>query len=171
MPFWVWFAGFWVVVALVAAATLMFTGVSLPGRGPTPGSAGTVPSGPVGPGSGASSTGSTVPRAAGTAVPTRPVLTVSQNPPVVLAGTNATFRVQFIPASKCTLTRTYLPGATSGPPPTPRTPVTSVAFTVAADGWSTPIAWGQNAQAGTYNVTATCDGATQSSATISVTWN
>jgi hypothetical protein len=170
-PFWLWFAGFWVVVALVAGATLMFTGVSLPRRGPAAsGSAGAAPSGPVVPGSGASSTGSTVASPTSTVIPTRPVVTVAQNPPVLPAGTNATFRVQFIPASKCTLTRTYIPGATPGPSPTPKSPVTSVAFTVGSDGWSPSIAWGQNAQAGTYNITATCDGAAESSTTISFTW-
>jgi hypothetical protein len=149
----------------------MFTGVSLPGRGPAAsGSVGAAPSGPVVPGAGASSAGSIVPSATSTAIPTRPLLTVAQNPPVLPIGTNATFRVQFIPASRCSLTRNYIPGATPGLPPTPKSPVTSVAFTVGSDGWSPSIAWGQNAQAGTYNITATCDGAAESSTTISVTW-
>ena len=174
MPFWLWFAGFWVVVALVAAATLMFTGVSLPGRGPTAsGSAGAPPSGPVVPGSSASSGSSSTagPSAGSTAVPTRPVLNVTEKPPALPAGTNATFRVQYIPASSCTLTRNYIPGTTRGPPPTPRSPVSSVAFTVGADGWSPPIAWGQTAQAGTYTITANCDGTAESSATVTFTWN
>lgn len=172
VPLWLWFAGFWVVVALVAAATLMFTGASVPGHGPAPsGLTASAPSGPVVSGSGASSTGSVVsPGASSTAVSNRPVLTVNESPPSAPAGTNGTFRVQFIPASNCTLTRTYVPGATPGPPPTPKSPVTSVAFSVGSDGWSPPIAWGQNAQAGTYTIIATCDEGAQPSATVTFTW-
>jgi len=172
-PFAVWFAGFYLIVALAAGAAMYFTG-TLPGHGPSVShSAGMTPSGPILPGSSASSSsGSTAgASAASTAVPTRPVLTVTEKPPALPAGTNATFRVQFIPASSCTLTRNYIPGTTPGPPPTPRSPVSSVAFSVGADGWSPPIAWGQAAQAGTYTITANCDGTAESSATVTFTWN
>jgi hypothetical protein len=98
------------------------------------------------------------------------VLTVKESPASAPTGTNGTFRVQFIPLSSCTLTRTYVTGATPGPPPTPNSPVASKTFAVGADGWSPSIAWGEAAQAGTYTITADCDGEGHSSAGIQFTW-
>ena len=108
-----------------------------------------------------------------TALPANPVLSVVQDPPVLAVRTNATFWVQYIPGASCYLTRTYIPGATPHPSPTPRTPVKSTSFAIGADGWSGPVPWGKSAQSGTYTITATCTpsgGSATTSPGISVMW-
>jgi len=175
-PFWLWFAGFYVVVALTVAATLVFTGAGLPGSGPaasqtagstfavSPSTSGLVPSASVAIGPTAAASPS------GTAVSSAPLLAVKEQPPSLQVGKNATFVVQFTPGATCTLTRTFVPGFTPAPQPTPNSPVSSLSFTIGSGGSAT-IAWGETAQAGTYSITALCTGSTQPSAPVTFTWS
>jgi hypothetical protein len=175
-PFWLWFATFYIVVALTIVATLVLSGASLPGIGPapsqsagstfgaSPSASGPLTTGPavVGPTTGVSPS-TTTPISA-------PVLTVKEQPPTLAIGKNATFTIRFVPGATCTLTRTFVPGFTAAPSQAPKSPVSSLAFPVGADGSAT-IAWGETAQVGTYSISATCTGSPQSSAPVTVSWN
>jgi hypothetical protein len=172
-PFWLWFGGFFGILVLVAAAVLAFGGSPFAGHGPV---VSAKPSGSPNASvatstvTGLTSGLSSQPAVTSPAVTTKPVLTVKENPPKLPTGTNATFHVQFTPGSQCTLTRVFVPGATPGPTPTPKTPVSSVTFTVGSNGLTPPIAWGQTAWPGTYSITAACSGSTQPSDAIVFTW-
>jgi hypothetical protein len=175
-PFWLWFAGFYIVVALTVAATLVFTGAGLPGSGPaasqsagstfavSPSTSGLVPSASVAIGPTA------VASPSGTALSSAPLLAVKEQPPSLQIGKNATFVVQFTPGATCTLTRTFVPGFTPAPPPTPKSSVSSLSFTIGTGGSAT-IAWGETAEAGTYSITAICTGSTRPSAPVTFTWS
>jgi hypothetical protein len=171
-PFWMWFAGFYIVVALTVAATLAFSGVSLPGTGPaasrTAFAASPPASGPIASGSSAV-VGPTLGSPPTTTLSSGPLLAVKEKPPTLPAGKNATFVVQFLPGSTCTLTRTFVPGSTPAPAPTPNSPVSSLSFIIGAGG-SMTIAWGENAQVGTYTISATCTGSTQTSPPVTFSW-
>jgi hypothetical protein len=171
-PFWIWFAGFYIVVALTVAATLAFTGASLPGTGPaasrTTFAASAPASSPIASGPSAV-VGPTLHSPSTTTLSSGPILAVKQQPPTLPTGKNATFVIKFVPGSTCTLTRTFVPGSTPAPAPTPMSPVSSLSFAIGADG-STTIAWGENAQVGTYTISATCTGSTQTSAPVTFSW-
>jgi hypothetical protein len=170
-PFWLWFATFYIVVGLTIIATLVLSGASLPGMAPaaSPSSSasGPVSSGPLTTGPAVGPTTGTSPA---TTPPTAPVLTVKEQPPTLAIGKNATFTIRFVPGATCTLTRTFVPGFTAAPQQSPRSPVSSLAFPVGADGSAT-IAWGETAQTGTYSISATCTGSLQASAPVTVSWN
>ena len=171
-PFWIWFAGFYVVVALAVAATLLFSGARLPGTGPaasrTAFAASPPASGPIASGS-SPVVGQTLGSPSTTTLSSGPLLAVKEQPPTLPFGKNATFVIQFVPGSTCTLTRTFVPGSTAAPGPTPKSPVSSLSFIIGASG-STTIAWGENAQVGTYTINATCTGSTLTSAPVTFSW-
>jgi hypothetical protein len=172
-PFWLWFVGFFGVMIVVAGAAITFGASPFARHVPAVsiGPSGTPVASSIGSGPSQSTPGLTAhPSSTSVVVATRPVLTVQETPPTLPTGKNATFHVQFTPGSQCTLTRIFLPGATPGPTPTPKTPVSSVSFTVGTDGLTPPIAWGQTAWPGTYSITATCSGSVQPSEALIFTW-
>ena len=109
------------------------------------------------------------PTATPTPTPVRPVITTLPLTSPQAKGTNVTFTVTYLPNSPCTLTRTYVSGAT---PPTPTPAPATWNLTTNASGVATNANRGGNVVS-TYAFVATCTpsgGSPSTSAPFNFTW-